>query len=79
MSRESVVRQATTRNGRVYRTGTAEPDQRLLLQKIRTTAASGADFTKVDELVWLYRAIALRAMGRRVWNRLSGIFGSEIR
>jgi hypothetical protein len=42
MSRNSVVRQATTRNGGVYRTDTAEPDQRLLLQKIRTTAASGA-------------------------------------
>lgn len=79
MSRNSVVRQATTRNGRVYRTDTAEPDQRLLLQKIRTTAASEAHFTKVDELVRLYRAIALKAMARRLRNRLSGIFGSEFR
>lgn len=40
---------------------------------------SGADFTKVDELVRLYRANALKAMARRLRNRLSGIFGSEFR
>jgi len=79
MSRNSAVRQATTRDGRASRTDKAEPDQCLLLQKIRTTAASGADFTKVEELVRLYRAIALRAMARRLWNRLTGIFRSEFR
>lgn len=79
MSRDSAVRQATTRETHERGTDKAEPDQRLLLQKIRTTAASGADFTKVEELVRLYRAIALRAMARRLWNRLTGIFRSEFR
>ncbi|TWH24522.1 MULTISPECIES: hypothetical protein [unclassified Aminobacter] len=79
MSRDSAVRQATTRETHERGTDKAEPDQRLLLQKIRTTAASGADFTKVDELVRLYRANALKAMVRRLRNRLSGIFGSEFR
>jgi hypothetical protein len=79
MSRDSAVRQATTRETHERGTDKAEPDQCLLLQKIRATAASGADFTKVDELVRLYRANALKAMARRLRNRLSGIFGSEFR